>query len=141
MAQADGALWLDCGIFTASGQVVLGNTRDGERVLRGFEGQPERIAHLPNAALLFPQLLEPEPVSDPESERHDPELSCAELVAQGEQGLFVNHLVASVAAQYLWRLLYRQPVQSFVSFIDGDSLSLRRLLICREELLPFLETA
>ncbi len=139
LARVEGALWLDCGNFTASGQVALGNTCDRERVLRGFEGQPERIAHLPNAALLFPQLLESEVVSDPEPERHEPELSCAELVAQGEQGLFVNDLVASVAAQYLWRLLYRQPVQSFASFIDGDSLSLRSLPICREELLAYLE--
>ena len=70
----------------------------------------------------------------------DAGLSCAELVAVGEQGLFVNDLVASVVAQYIWRVLYRQPITTFASFVDGDSLSLRSLPICRDELLPFLET-
>jgi hypothetical protein len=93
----------------------------------------------PNAALLFPQLLEPEPVPDTASNTEDAGLSCAELVAMGEQGLFVNDLVASVAAQYIWRILYRQPITAFASFVDGDSLSLRSLPICRSELLSYLE--
>jgi hypothetical protein len=54
----------------------------------------------------------------------------------GEQALFVNDLMAAVAAQYLWCRLYRQPIHTFVSFIDGDSLSVRSLPICTDELLP-----
>ena len=93
----------------------------------------DKYAYLPNAALLFQQLLEPpEPAPQPETEG----LSCAELVTLGEQSLFVNDLVASIAAQYIWRLLYRQPLQTFVSFIDGDGLSVHSLPICRDELLP-----
>lgn len=70
----------------------------------------------------------------------DADLSCAELVDAEEQGLFVNDLVAAVAAHYIWRVLYRQPIHTFASFVDGDSPSLRTLPICCDELLPFLET-
>ena len=92
-----------------------------------------------DAALLFPQLLEPEvpPASAPDPQ--DAGLSCAELVARGEQGLFVNDLIASIAAQYLWRIVYRQPIHTFASFVDGDTLSVRSLPICSEELLAYLE--
>lgn len=138
LAKVEGALWLDAGNFANAGQVILGNTIDGDEVLRQLDGAQDRLAYLPNAALLFPQLLEPEPVSEPAAESQDNALSCAELIATGEQGLFVNDLIASVTAQYLWRILYRQPVSTFASFVDGDTLSLRSLPICRDELLPYL---
>ena len=105
-------------------------------MLQHIDGKDGVYTHLPNAALLFPHLLEPETPSASEQALQDAGLSCAELVALGEQGLFVNDLIA---AQYIWRILYRQPIQTFASFIDGDTLSARSLPICREELLPYLE--
>lgn len=140
LAKVEGALWLDCGNFTNAGQVILGNTRDLEVMRRCLDGPQDTYTHLPNAALLFSQLLKPEPPPETLSEPQDTELSCAELVARGEQGLFVNDLVAAVAAQYVHRILYREPVTTFASFVDGDTLSLRSLPICREELLPYLTT-
>lgn len=140
LASAENALWLDAGNHRNSGQVIIGDLSDREVMLQYIDGKDGVYTHLPNAALLFPQLLEPEPVPDIAPNTEDAGLSCAELVAIGEQGLFVNDLVASVAAQYVWRILYRQPVSTFASFVDGDSLSLRSLPICRDELLPFLET-
>lgn len=131
LAAAEGVLWLDCGNFTNAGQVILGNTGKRERVLQQMEAHPHVYRYLPNAALLFPQLLEPEPPAI------TPSLSCADLVV-GEQGLVINDLIAAIASQYIWKLLYRQPIQSFASFIDGDSLSVRSPIICRDELLPYL---
>ncbi|MBI5928204.1 MAG: PRTRC system ThiF family protein [Chloroflexi bacterium] len=132
LAAAEGVLWLDCGNFTNAGQVVLGNTGQRERVLQQLAANTPVYRYLPNAALLFPQLLEPEPPVVPSL------LSCADLMAVGEQGLVVNDLIAAIASQYIWKLLYRQPIQSFASFIDGDSLAVRSPMICRDELLPYL---
>lgn len=133
-------MWLDAGNHRNSGQVIIGDLSDREMMLQHIDGKDSVYTHLPNAALLFPQLLEPEMPLESGQEMRDTGLSCAELVAMGEQGLFVNDLVASVAAQYVWRILYRQPISTFASFMDGDSLSLRSLPICRDELLPFFET-
>ena len=105
-------------------------------MLRHMKEKTDTYRYLPHAGLLFPSLLEPETLEVPTT----PPVSCADLVALGEQALFVNDLMAAVAAQYLWRLLHRQPIHTFVSFIDGDSLSVRSLPICRDELLPYLET-
>lgn len=134
LAAIQGALWLDCGNFKNAGQVILGNLGDREAMLRYMKEKADKYRYLPHAGLLFPALLEPE-VEVPTT----PPASCADLVALGEQALFINDLMAAVAAQYLWRLLYRQPIHTFASFIDGDSLSVRSLPICQGELLPYLE--
>lgn len=135
LANIQGALWLDCGNFKNAGQVILGNLGDCEAMLRHMKEKTDKYRYLPHAGLLFPALLKPEVVEVPTISP----ISCADLVALGEQALFINDLMAAVAAQYLWRLLYRQPIHTFVSFIDGDSLSVRSLPICQDELLPYLE--
>jgi len=134
LAKIQGALWLDCGNFKNAGQVVLGNLGDCAAMLRHMKEKSDTYRYLPHAGLLFSALLEPEVVEIPTTTP----VSCADLVALGEQALFVNDLMAAVAAQYLWRLLYRQPTHTFVSFIDGDSLSVRSVPICRKELACFL---
>lgn len=134
LAAIQGALWLDCGNFKNAGQVILGNLGDRQAMLRHMTERQDVYRYLPHAALLFPALLEPESVEDVPA----PAASCADLVALGEQALFINDLMAAVAAQYLWRLLYRQPIHTFASFIDGDSLSVRSVPICPEELDVFL---
>jgi hypothetical protein len=110
-------------------------------MMQHIDGKDGIYTHLPNAALLFPQLLEPEPIPESALESQGTGLSCAELIAVGEQGLFVNDLIASIAAQYLWRILYRQPIHTFASFVDGETLSVRSLSPCRDELLPYLEVS
>ena len=133
LAQIHG-VWLDCGNHRASGQVVVGNTRDRDLALRSLDGSDGKYAYLPNAALLFPALLEPEAVSDTVVEP----LSCADLVLQGDQHLLVNDWMACAAASYLYALLRRQPVTTFATFVSLDGLSVRSLPICRDELLPYL---
>ncbi len=127
-------LGLDCGNHRASGQVVLGNTSDRDLVQRHIDGNDGQYPYLPNAALLFPALLEPEPPVETPNE----ELSCADLVLQGDQHLLVNDWMACAAASYLYALLRRQSVTTFATFISLDGLSVRSLPICRDELTPYL---
>lgn len=133
LAQVNG-VWLDCGNHRASGQVVVGNTSDRDLALRYLDGSDGKYAYLPNAALLFPALLEPEVTSDDVVEP----LSCADLVLQGDQHLLVNDWMACAAASYLYALLRRQPVTTFATFVSLDGLSVRSLPICRDELLSYL---
>jgi len=134
LAKANGAIWVDAGNHFNAGQVVVGNTSDHETALRYIDGQNGRYSYLPNAGLLFPTLLESEPEVKPEPER-----SCAELVAAREQDLLVNDWMAVAAAQYVYRLLHRQPITSFASYISADGMSVRSLPISRDELLPYLQ--
>lgn len=136
LANAKGAIWIDSGNHFNAGQVVIGNTGDQETAMRGIDGQNGRYAYLPNAGLLFPALLEPEP---PVKLEPQPERSCAELVAAREQDLLTNDWMAVAAAQYVYKLLHRQPITSFVSYVSADGMSVRSLPICRDELLPYLQ--
>lgn len=131
---AAGQLWLDCGNHFDSGQVVLGTTSDPAEVARAFERCDENVgrsvlSQLPNAALLFPQLLALEEPVDIETD-----LSCAELVQRGEQALLINDLVASAAAQYVYKLLHRIPVDSFITYVDAETITMSSKLITCEAL-------
>jgi PRTRC genetic system ThiF family protein len=133
---ANNTVWLDTGNHASAGQVVIGNVGDRDLMLRFLDGQNGKYSYLPNAGLLFPSLLEPEPEAKPQPE---PTRSCAELVATREQDLLINDWVAVTAAQYIYKLLHREPIASFVSFVSADGMSVRSLPICRDELLPYLQ--
>jgi len=135
LAKANGAIWIDSGNHFNAGQVVIGNTSDHETAMRYLDGQNGRYSYLPNAGLLFPALLESEPEAKSEP---GPELSCAELVAAREQDLLINDWMAVITAQYVYRLLHRQSITSFVSYVSADGMSVRSVPICRGELLPYL---
>lgn len=129
-------LWLDMGNHFSSGQLVLGTTGDPVEVARAFDRcdeQPDRrtVSQLPNAALLFPQLLEPEEQADVDL---DPDLSCAELVQRGEQMIFINDLMAAAAAQVIYRLLHRMPLDSHITYVDAETITLSSRPISREGL-------
>lgn len=141
LSRAKNATWCDAGNHTNSGQVILGNTDDRDLMLRHIDGQDGKYTYLPNAALLFPQLLEPEPIPESTEKMQGTGLSCGALIALGDQSLFINDLIAAITAQYIWRILYRQPIYTFASFVDGDTLSVRSLSPCRDELLPYLEAS
>jgi PRTRC genetic system ThiF family protein len=132
LAKVEG-IWLDAGNHFDSGQVCIGNSADRETLLRHINGDQGKYRYLPSPALLFPQLLEPEP-----QPVLQPTLSCADLVARGEQHLLINDLVACVVAGYIYKLLNRQPITTFVSYVSVDGLAVRSLPICRDELLSYL---
>ncbi|MBN8595833.1 MAG: PRTRC system ThiF family protein [Anaerolineae bacterium] len=134
LSQVSDAVWIDAGNHASAGQVVIGNSGDRDRVLRQLKGRDDQLSYLPHAGLLFPALLEPEVESAPQ-----PGLSCGQLVAARSQDLLVNDWMAVVTAQYIYQMLHRQPIQSFISFISSDALSVRSIPITPEEIRTRLE--
>lgn len=133
LASADGYTWIDCGNHFSSGQVIIGNKSQTKDLLVSMRSAKDgELRWLPNAAALFPSLLDPEPVSAA------PAQSCADLVQFGEQHLLINDLVAQVGAGYVYKLLHRQPIKSFITYVDLDGLSMRSLPICPDELEVYL---
>lgn len=128
-------LWIDCGNHHDSGQVCIGTISDRDFMLRHIDGDNGKYRHLPNAALLFPQLLEPEAKAEPTPEP----VSCADLTARGEQHLIVNDLVACTAGQYLYKLLHRQPIHTFLSYVSVDTITVRSIPVEKSELLGYLQ--
>jgi PRTRC genetic system ThiF family protein len=122
------AVWLDSGNYTHGGQVCLGTTADPHEVERGIRSGAYN--HLPNAALVFPQLLQPEPA---EVLKEVPQ-SCAELVKSGDQSLLINDLMGIVAGEYVYKLLNREPLTTFITYVSADPLVLRSVLISDIEL-------
>ncbi|GIK64426.1 MAG: hypothetical protein BroJett018_22200 [Chloroflexota bacterium] len=125
---AEGIAYLDVGNDRTYGQVVCGSTGSLEKVMRVIQqmesDQPYArrehyypCQHLPNIALLYPELLQPEPPT-PEIQ---PDLSCAELVMAEEQHLLINDAVAMVCSNYLYKLINRQPLTTFMSLVDLHS--------------------
>jgi PRTRC genetic system ThiF family protein len=127
------ALWLDCGNDRASGQVCLGNTSRKEEVQRCIKSG--QYTHLPNAALLFPQLLEPESEIKPVT---IPAASCADLVEMGDQVLLVNDMIGIVAGEYIYKLLNRLPITTFLTYADTEALSMRSVPVMSEVLCRYL---
>jgi PRTRC genetic system ThiF family protein len=141
VAATEGVTVLECGNARTHGQVVLSNTGSLEKVMGAIERmereQPDNVTrnniyqpchHLPNIALLYPELLEPEP-PQPASDA-----SCAELIAKGDQHLLVNDFMAMIAGQYLYKLLYREPITTFMTIVDLHNLSLESKRLYPEEL-------
>ena len=124
-------IWLDCGNHAESGQVICGTTSDPVLVRDALEKNNGVISALPNAAMVFPELLEAEGTS-----KSDAHVSCADLVEAGIQHLLVNDAIAIAAASYVYRLLYRKPCQSFMTFVSLDAQ--RPILITKEEIEPYI---
>ena len=115
IAEAD-QLWIDCGNHFDSGQVIVGNTSvlSDVRAIQPTQYDAKTkpyMRKLPNAGLIFPDLLEPE--AEPQ-----PEISCADLTHRGDQHLLINDTIANVAATYIHALLHRQPITTFATFVN-----------------------
>lgn len=122
--------YIDAGNAHQSGQVVVGNCGDSDRIRSGIRDLG--VAWLPHVGLVFPQILEPEPETPPASAA-----SCADLIARGEQHLLINDAVATVAAHYTYRLLHHQPLTTHVTYLDMDGLNMRSQPLTRESVLSY----
>ncbi len=133
LCNARNAVLCDAGNAKSNGQVSLGTTDDPDLIRQCIKSNNYR--HLPNIALVFPQLLEPEPIQP-----ILPAASCAELVEAGEQDLLINDAIGTVAAHYLHRLLNHLPVTTFLSFLDcSDSgFNARSIAITSANLMPYV---
>jgi PRTRC genetic system ThiF family protein len=124
--------WLDAGNHADSGQLVCGTTSDPVLVRDALEKNNGVVSVLPNAALIFPELLQPEETLAP-----DAHASCAELVEAGVQHLLINDAIATAAASYVYRLVYRRPLHSFMSFVSLDGV--RPVPITKEDIEAFVK--
>ncbi|MAS35377.1 MAG: hypothetical protein CL610_15310 [Anaerolineaceae bacterium] len=129
---------IGAGNHANAGQVSIGNCDDPDLMGRFLDGRDGKYPYLPKEGLLFPDLLQPAPEAAPQSDQN---LSCAELVERGDQALLVNDFMAAVIGQYVHKLLPREPIHSFLTYIAaGDMPMVRSLPICREELSAYLAT-
>jgi PRTRC genetic system ThiF family protein len=91
VAASNGRIWaLDSGNERTSGQVLIGNTTDVDRIQLGPFGL---CSGLPSPYLQEPGLLAPGAEAQP--------LSCARMMLAEEQSLMVNRLAAAIAAHYV----------------------------------------
>ncbi len=120
-AQLTSTVIIACGNERTHGQVSIGNVSNPADIARTLKdvsrrqttlGETEILRSLPTAYALFPSLLEPD-VTVPEEEDMT---SCAERLLMGEQDVFMNDVMALIAARYVQQLLLRQPIQSFLTF-------------------------
>lgn len=124
ISEADGVTWIDCGNSRYSGQVVIGNSSDVEMIqsrMKPLDKHDTTIRWLPNAVAVFPELLVP----DPEEERLAQTLSCAELLERSLQSATINGFMANIATEYLRKILYRDPIKSWITHVDTTTLSMR----------------
>jgi PRTRC genetic system ThiF family protein len=135
LASAQQITWIDAGNGFNFGQVVIGNRGDWTTVMDGLDrAQDGKCRFLPHAGLLFPELFQPE---KPEKTDEAP-LSCAELVIRDEQHLYVNAVMGQMVAQYVYQLLNREPITSFVSFATlSPNFAIRSIPITRENLATY----
>ena len=116
-----------------AGQCVIGSSSDAEMILHESNWQNDTVRHLPIEGLLFPSLLEPESVAKPQSD-----LSCSDLVENGAQHLLVNDWMATVIGSYTYKLLHRQPIRTFMTFIDADNGTVAGKPLTRANVLAYL---
>lgn len=127
-----------CGIYAGNqvnaGQVCIANCDDLELMRRFIDGRDGQYPYLPKEGLLFPQLLQPAP----ESEHPTPTPSCGTRVESGQQALLVNDWMGTVIGGYVYKLLHRQPITTFLTFVNADDLVIQSKPICRDELAVYL---
>jgi hypothetical protein len=58
--------------------------------------------------------------------------------AAREQHLLINDWMSVATAQYIYKLLHRQPITSFATFISSDGMSVRSVPIGWEEVMGYL---
>jgi PRTRC genetic system ThiF family protein len=112
------AWWMDTGNLKTAGQVAIG------RLLQERESSPLRFPSkttwLPLPSEQFPGILLPE--NEPVKEKVDYSgMSCADIALVDEQGLSINHAVASTAAAMLMKLLVTQDLQHHCAYVSTEA--------------------
>jgi PRTRC genetic system ThiF family protein len=109
--------WLDCGNHENAGQVVFGNTTVINK-LRGAVQLGGICTVLPVASLLYPELLEqpPAPATG---------LDCAQAMVDNAQSLMVNQMMAAIAAEYVYKIVFQRRVENHQTVVDLSSMSMR----------------
>jgi len=110
--------WLDCGNLKTAGQVSIG------RGLPPREPSPLRFPSMttwtPLPSVQFPGILQEE-VETKKEEVDYAGMSCADIALVDEQGLSINHAIASIAAAMLMKLLVTKDLQHHCAYVSIDS--------------------
>jgi PRTRC genetic system ThiF family protein len=128
ISEAKDAIWIDAGNSRFSGQIVCGTSSKTEWMqsrLKSMKKDESNLRWLPNAVAVYPELLNP----DPEEERLAQTLSCAELLERSLQSATINGFMANIATEYLRKILYREPIKSWVTHVDSTTLTMRSIPI------------
>ncbi|MBA7642929.1 hypothetical protein ES703_50638 [subsurface metagenome] len=94
-----GNWWIDAGNGYSSGQVLIGNIKNVDQLEGGFEEYYQKVTRLPLPSLQLPSLLIPPTVTDAAPR------DCAEEVAADEQSPVINHAMAMLVLQFVYRFL------------------------------------
>jgi PRTRC genetic system ThiF family protein len=121
------AWWLDCGNDESSGQVIVGSHTHPGQLEGVFTPSCKICKNLPAPNLVAPDLLEPRP-----EELLQSKLSCAEIQLANAQSVAVNQMVASIATDYLLRLV-TSGLKRFRTDFDLSAGSMRSRYITAEE--------
>ena len=113
--------YLDCGNGRNAGQVLLGNATRPEELRSAFLAHVGLCQALPAPFLQRPDLLAapPEPRATTAGG-----LDCAEAVTAGDQGKTINQTVASIAAEFVEKLL-DGACEWMAAYFDLDDGNLR----------------
>jgi PRTRC genetic system ThiF family protein len=113
--------WLDCGNLKTAGQVSIG------RGLPPRELSPLRFPSMttwtPLPSVQFPGILQEEAETRKEEMDYSG-MSCADIALVDEQGLSINHVIASTASAILMKLLVTKDLQyhcAYVSIASGTN--------------------
>ena len=116
-------LTIDCGNAHTTAQVSIGNVHESKQLRAWLTPEADgAYHHLPSPYLVFPELLIDEAATAP-----DAGLSCAQLIERDTQHLLINDLVSCAASAYVFKLLHRQPIQSWISFVSIDGPTMRQI--------------
>lgn len=111
------AWWVDIGNLKTSGQVSVG------RELFDKEPSPLRLPSVttwtPSPSLQFPNILQN--VKEDSLPADYTNLSCAELALVDEQGISINHSMASVAASMLVRMLVTKDLRYHCAYVSLEA--------------------
>jgi len=110
--------WLDSGNLKTAGQVSIG------RGLPPREPSPLRFPSMttwtPLPSIQFPEILLEE--AEPRNEEVDYSgMSCADIALVDEQGLSINHSIASAAAAMLMKLLVTKDLRHHCAYVSIDT--------------------
>lgn len=110
--------WLDCGNLKTAGQVSVG------RGLSPRELSPLRFPSMttwtPLPSVQFPGILQEEAESK-KQELDYSGMSCADIALVDEQGLSINHTIASTASAMLMKLLVTKDLRHHCTYVSLDS--------------------
>jgi len=109
-------LWLDCGNHEHAGQVLVGSAADPES-LRGAFALGGVCTALPAPSLVAPELLRQRDAQ--------PRMDCAAAMEDNRQSLLVNQMIASIAAEYLHKLVFARRITTWQTTVDLATLSMR----------------